>query len=273
MKMIHALIATAATAAVSTVPLTAAAQDAYADPVTSEVLQGWDMPDGRRVTALRLTLEPGWKTYWRSPGDAGIPPEFDWTRARNLGTVDITWPTPKVYDQNGMRSIGYTGQLVIPLHVTPTRTGKPVRLRGTMALGVCSDVCIPHEIDFDTLLDAPDARPTPAIVAAMADVPYSATEAKVRAATCSLRPTDQGMQIEAHVTLPHTGGHEYAVIETGTPGLWISETKTQRQGDTLVAISDMIHPSGGAFGIDRSEVRITILGGDYAVDVQGCTAG
>ncbi|MFL4470261.1 protein-disulfide reductase DsbD domain-containing protein [Tateyamaria armeniaca] len=261
------------TAAICAAPLPGAAQNAFPDPVTSEVLQGWDLPDGRRVAALQLTLAPGWKTYWRSPGDAGIPPQFDWSLARNLGAVSITWPTPSVYDQNGMRSIGYSGQLVIPLHVTPKRAGKPVRLHGTMALGVCADICIPHEIDIDTLLDAPDASPTPAIVAAMADVPYSEGEANVRSATCRLSPTDHGMQIEAHVTLPHTGGREVAVIETGTPGLWISEARTSRQGDTLVAVSEMVHPKGGAFGIERSDVRITILGGDYAVDVRGCSAG
>lgn len=268
-----ALPATLATIAAAFTALPAQAQNAYANPVTSEVLQGWDLPDGRRVAALRLTLAPGWKTYWRSPGDAGIPPSFDWSLARNLKSVAITWPTPSVYVDNGMRSIGYSGQLVIPLHVTSARAGKPVRLRGTMALGVCADVCIPHEIDFDTMLDAPDTSPTPAIVAALADVPYSASEAKVASATCRLRPLDDGMEIEAHVTLPNTGGNEVAVIETGTPDLWISEARTTRKGNTLIAVSEMMHANGGAFGIDRSDVRITILGGNYAVDVKGCTAG
>ena len=270
MKSFVALSA-ALTAAFTALPVQA--QNAYANPVKSEVLQGWDLPDGRRVAALRLTLAPGWKTYWRSPGDAGIPPSFDWSLARNLAGVAITWPTPSVYVDNGMRSIGYSGQVVIPLHVTPNRAGKPVRLHGTMALGVCADVCIPHEIDFDTLLDAPDASPTPAIVAAMADVPYSASEASVASATCRLRPLEDGMEIEAQVTLPHTGGTEVAVIETGTPGLWISEARTTRQGNTLIAVSEMMHASGNAFGIDRSDVRITILGGNYAVDVKGCSAG
>lgn len=273
MRHISPFIAAVSAAFLTTTAVPAFAQDDFDDPVSYEVLQGWDLPNGTRVAALRLTLAPGWKTYWRSPGDAGIPPHFDWSLARNLGNVDITWPTPKVFEDNGLRSIGYSGQLVIPMHVTPARVGKTVRLRGTMAMGVCSDICVPYEIDFNTLLDAPEAGPTPAIVGALADVPYSAREAEVRGATCSLRPTEQGMQIEARVTLPHTGGQEFAVIETGTPGLWISEARTRREGNTLVATSDMVHPNGGAFGIERSDVRITILGGNYAVDVQGCAAG
>jgi DsbC/DsbD-like thiol-disulfide interchange protein len=251
----------------------ALAEDPFDDPVRAEVLQGWDLPDGRRLAAVRLTLDPGWKTYWRAPGDAGIPPQFDWSRARNLSDVAISWPTPHVYEDNGMQSIGYKGTVVIPLYLTPANPVKPVRLRTTMSLGVCADVCMPHQIKFDTLLDRPDARPTPAIVAALADAPYASDEAGVRSATCSLRPTDDGIQIEARVTLPHTGGREVAVIETGTDGLWISEAQTSRAGDTVTAISEMIHVDGGAFAIDRSDVRITIFGGNYAVDIKGCTAG
>ncbi|MEP3020657.1 MAG: protein-disulfide reductase DsbD domain-containing protein [Sulfitobacter sp.] len=273
MTYFYRSLAAATAALLTSTALPAIAQDHFDDPVEFEVLQGWELPDGSRAAALRLTLEPGWKTYWRAPGDAGIPPHFDWSLARNLGDVDITWPTPSIYVDNGLRSIGYSGQVVIPMRVTPAQSGKDVRLRATMSLGICSDICVPYQIELDTVLDAPDTSPTPAIVAAMADVPFSAREADVRAATCTLRPTDQGMQIEARVTLPHTGDTEVAVIETGTQGLWISEARTSRQGDTLTATSDMVHFSGEAFAINRSDVRITILGGDYAVDVQGCTAG
>lgn len=242
-------------------------------PISAEVLQGWELPDGRRVAALQLTLDPGWKTYWRAPGDAGIPPHFDWRRARNLSDVEISWPTPSVYFQNGMRSIGYSERVVIPLHVTPKTPGKPVRLRTRMSLGVCSDVCMPYELDIDAWLNSPDASPTPAITAALADTPYSRSEAGVRAATCLLRPTADGMEIEARITLPHTGGTEVAVIETGTQGLWISEPRTTRRGDEIVAVSEMVHANGGVFAVDRSDVRITIFGGNHAVDVQGCAAG
>ena len=273
MNVKTSLLAATTVAALSVMSVPAFAQESHSPPVTSEILQGWNLADGRRVAALQLTLAPGWKTYWRSPGDAGIPPEFDWTMARNLSDVSITWPTPKVYDLNGLRSIGYKGRVVIPLLVTPKRPGRAVRLRGTMSLGVCADICMPYEIDLDTVLDDPDPTPTPAIVAAMADVPYAEDEAGVRASTCRLRPTDHGMEIEARVRVPHTGGTEFAVIETNTPGLWISEARTSRQGDTLVAVSEMVHPNGGAFGIDRSSVRITILGGDHAVDIKGCTGG
>lgn len=252
---------------------TAHAQAFLDDPVDAEVLQGWDLPDGRRVSAIRLTLAPGWKTYWRAPGDTGIPPHFDWSRARNIDAVDISWPTPSIYVEHGMRALGYKNQLVIPMYLTPANPTRPMRLRTTLSMGVCAEVCLPYELKLDTVLDAPAPKPTPAIVAALADAPYSAKEAGVRAATCKVTPSEYGMKIEARVTLPYTGGTEVSAIEPGLPGVWVSEPTTTRTGDTIIAISEMVHQNGGPFSVNRADVRITILGGDYAVDVQGCTAG
>ncbi|MEL6100156.1 MAG: protein-disulfide reductase DsbD domain-containing protein [Pseudomonadota bacterium] len=246
---------------------------AFDDPVQAEVLAGWQRADGTRMAALRLTLDPGWKTYWRAPGDAGIPPHFDWSRARNIEALKIHWPTPDIFVSNGMRSIGYADEVVIPFEIQPARDDQPVRLRAHMSLGVCAEVCVPHQLKFDALLDGTETHPTPAIAAALASVPYSAKEAEVSASTCLLRPTPDGIEIEAHVDLPHTGGTEVAVIEAGRADLWISEADTKRQGNTVVAVSEMIQAQGGAFSIDRSDVRITIIGANYAVDVIGCGAG
>ncbi|MEM6760403.1 MAG: protein-disulfide reductase DsbD domain-containing protein [Pseudomonadota bacterium] len=247
---------------------------AMPDPVVrAEALSGWNLPDGRRVAALRLTLAPGWKTYWRAPGDAGIPPHFDWSRAGNIEDVQISWPTPHVFADNGMRSVGYSGEVVLPLHITPKRSDRPMRLRTTVSMGVCADICIPYQLEVNAELAPPASSPPPAIVAALADMPYSAGEAGVTGATCVIAPSDHGMQVTARITLPHTGGTEAAVIEAGNPAIWVSEPATQRYGDTLTATSEMMHPSGGPFSVDRSAIRITVLGGNYAVDIRGCTAG
>lgn len=242
-------------------------------PVEAKVLQGWVQPDGTRISALHLALAPGWKTYWRTPGDAGIPPQFDWTGSRNVRTVDVVWPTPKVFDQNGMRSVGYENQLIIPLQIDPRDSGAPVTLSLDMELGICSDICIPHSISLDARLDGPNSEPTPAIAAALAEQPYSAREASVRAAQCALAPTPDGMQIDVEVQMPSAGKPEHIVIEPGAPDIWVSEPKTTRRGDSVTASAEMVHVSGGTIALDRSAVRITVLGSKYAVDIRGCTAG
>ncbi|WP_170762158.1 protein-disulfide reductase DsbD domain-containing protein [Ruegeria lacuscaerulensis] len=240
--------------------------------VQLDILDGGRTADGTYLGAVRLTLKEGWKTYWRAPGDAGIPPQFDWSGSQNVGNVSITWPAPQVFLQNGLQSIGYANQLVLPVEITPENPARPVRLRGDMDLGVCKDVCIPERLDFDHTLDA-DAARNPAIAAALAQRPYSAKEAHVSHASCHLTPTSDGIQIEARVTMPSAGGREVAVIEPGNPALWASQSETERQGDTLIATSEVINSSGGPFALDRSEIRITVLGANHSVDIQGCSAG
>jgi len=240
--------------------------------VQLDVLDGGRTANGTYVGALRLTLKDGWKTYWRAPGDAGIPPQFNWSASGNVGDVQITWPAPEVFDQNGMQSIGYEDQLVLPVEVTPKNPARPVHLRGEMDLGICKDVCIPEQLDIDHKLDA-GANRNPAIAAALAQRPYSAREARVARASCHLTPTSDGMQIEARVTMPSAGGREIAIIEPGNPALWASQPDTTRQGDTLIARSEIISNTGNPFALDRSEIRITVLGSSHAVDIQGCSAG
>ncbi len=240
------------------------------DLVQLDILDGGVTKRGTYMGAIRLTLSEGWKTYWRAPGDAGIPPEIDWSKSQNVGEVSITWPAPHVFDQNGLRSIGYKNQLVLPVEITPKRSGKPVRLRGDVSFGVCKDVCVPGNLDFDHRLNT-DAKRNPAIAAAMAQRPFSKREAGVKSATCRLSPTAGGMKIEARIAMPSAGGPEVLVFEPGNPQLWASEAQTRRQGNTLIATSELVNNSGGAFALDRSEMRITVLGSKHAVDILGCT--
>ena len=242
------------------------------DLVQIDVLDGGLTAQGTYLTALRLTLKDGWKTYWRAPGDAGIPPSFTWQGSRNLGDLQITWPAPQVFDAGGLRTIGYKNELVLPVEITPVDASRPVRLRGKMEVGICSDICVPGTLKFDHDVDT-DASRNPAIAAAMAQRPYSAAEAGVRSATCHLTPTADGMRVEAHIHMPSAGGSELAVIEPGDPTVWAAGTQAERKGDTLIAASELISENGGSFALDRSRLRITVLGQRHAVDILGCTPG
>ena len=153
-----------------TMALPASAQS-YDRVVQAEVLPGWRMEDGHHMAAIRITLNPGWKTYWRAPGDAGIPPRFDWRGSGNLRNVDITWPTPEVFDQNGMRSIGYAQEVILPLRITPKRAGKPVKFKAHLNIGVCRDICVPQDIKVTASLPPDVTKRDPRIAAAMAERP------------------------------------------------------------------------------------------------------
>ena len=251
--------------------LPAAAQAGrLADVVRAEVLPGWRTDQGSNMMALRLTLAPGWKTYWRSPGEAGIPPDFDWTGSRNMRAVDLHWPRPEVFEFNGMQTIGYDRELVLPIEVWPRDAGAAVEVRVRVDLGVCRDVCVPATLSVSAELPTIVAPPDPAIRAALRDRPLSAAEAGVVGHSCAIDAVAGGLRVTAEIDLPPLGTPEAAVIELERGGAWVSEAMVRRDGNRLTATSDMLSLAGGAVAFSRSDLRITLIGKGRAVEIAGC---
>ncbi len=256
-------------AALAALPLSAPAETP-GEVAAAEVLGGWRDASGQHIAAVRITLAPGWKTYWRAPGEAGIPPEFDWSASRNVRGVTPLWPVPHVFWQNGMRSVGYADGLVLPLVVAPAADGKPVHLSGRIDMGVCLDICVPVTLHLSGDLPAPGA-PDAAISAAMSARPVAADAAGVTAVTCAVEPISDGIRVTASVHMPALGAEEAAVLEAGDPSIWVSEAVSHREGGVFHATAEMVPPNGRPFAVDRSGIRITVLSGDRGVDIRGCT--
>lgn len=95
---------------------------------------------------IAIQLEPGWKTYWRAPGDSGVPPRFDFSKSENVEAVTILWPAPTRFaDGAGGTSLGYKKQVVLPLRIVAKNAEKPVTLRATVSYAVCEKLCVPVE--------------------------------------------------------------------------------------------------------------------------------
>ncbi len=249
----------------------AAAAQSLDGVVQLDVLPGWRAADGTHMAGLQITLAPGWKTYWRAPGDAGIPPQIDFSGSDNVASARFMWPVPEVFDQGGMRSIGYHDSVVVPVELTPDATGN-ITLSGMLDIGVCEEICVPARLPFSIELPAEGKR-DPQIVAALVNRPLSADEGNVTAATCAIAPSDDGLTVTATLTMPTAGAVEHVVVEASDPLVWVSEPDVRRSGGQLTATVDMVHVTGGSFALDRSGVRVTVLGSDHAVDVRGCSAG
>lgn len=243
------------------------------DMVQVELLPGWRAADGSHMAAVRLDLAPGWKTYWRSPGEAGVPPLFNWRGSGNLGAVEVMWPAPKPVPQFGYMTIGYDRDVVVPLKIRPKARGRDINLQGQLEIGVCKDICVPVSVNVSQVLPGAVKKPDPAIVAAMVARPYAASEAGVTDVACRLSPVEGGVQLTAAIRMPKLGVSEYAVIEARDPKIWVAETETTRQGGQLIAQTVLQHVDGRAFAVDRSGLRFTVLSRGKAVDIQGCSAG
>jgi suppressor for copper-sensitivity B len=110
---------------------------------------------------LEIVLSPGWKTYWRSPGDAGVPPTQDWSGSENVASLDFLWPAPERFSLFGLDTFGYADEVVFPLVLRPERPGEPVTLNASLTYMVCEEICIPLEAQLSLHLPAGDAMPSP----------------------------------------------------------------------------------------------------------------
>jgi DsbC/DsbD-like thiol-disulfide interchange protein len=105
------------------------------------------------IAGVQLRMDPGWKTYWRHPGDSGVPPTFDWTGSKNLKHAEVLYPAPHRFADAGGTAIGYDDQVVFPVKLTPERDGEPIELKLAFAYGLCKDLCIPNDLSLGLTLD------------------------------------------------------------------------------------------------------------------------
>lgn len=177
---------------------------------------------------IQLRMSPGWKTYWRNPGDSGMPPIFDWSGSENLKSAEVAYPVPHRFSDAGGTAIGYKGEVIFPVKVTPERPGEPVVLKLNLDYGLCKDLCIPNTVKLDATLPADlgkgDAR---LIERAKAHVPKPAgadTLPRLETVTANLEGPVPGLHVEAL----------FAERATGT--------------DLFVASSDVLIPVPKAVG-------------------------
>jgi DsbC/DsbD-like thiol-disulfide interchange protein len=120
---------------------------------------------------IELRLKPGWHTYWRYPGDAGVPPRFDFAGTQNARAVEVLWPAPQRIPEQGLIAIGYAGDVIWPLAVVAQDRSKPVVLRVKLDYAICETLCVPAEGKAELTLSGGSAAADAVLAAAQARVP------------------------------------------------------------------------------------------------------
>jgi DsbC/DsbD-like thiol-disulfide interchange protein len=128
---------------------------------------------GGDLAGFEIALSPGAITYWRDPGDAGLPPTLDFSGSDNVASVELQLPAPKrIREADGSEAFGYDDSVVFPLRIKPRDATKPVTLKLTADFAVCEKVCLPAKAHLElTLPSAPGSPHAAAIDAAFAAVP------------------------------------------------------------------------------------------------------
>jgi len=120
---------------------------------------------------IEIRLDSGWKTYWRYPGDSGVPPTLDFAGSENVKSVTVLWPAPARFaDGAGGQSIGYHGDVVLPLRILANDATKPAALHLKLSYAVCGNLCVPAEAELELTLSGKRGAEEATLAAAEARV-------------------------------------------------------------------------------------------------------
>jgi DsbC/DsbD-like thiol-disulfide interchange protein len=165
------LIAIAAPTASAGEPLASAWFDGFNNKARLLAGRAANQPESQRFAAIEIAMPDGWKTYWRTPGEAGgVPPEFNWDASDNLAAARVLYPAPhRLVDKSGA-TFGYKGHVTFPVEITAKDASQPVTLRLKASYGVCKELCVPAEAEL-TLVVPPALDVSEHITAELAKVP------------------------------------------------------------------------------------------------------
>lgn len=116
--------------------------------------------DGNVTLGVEFNLNPGWHIYWRSPGDAGLPPEFNFSKSDNLESVNVEWPSPLRFTFEEVTTVGYKDYVIFPVRVSAKNKTKDLTAVLNLNYLVCKDICLPQKAELKLSLPAGSAKPS-----------------------------------------------------------------------------------------------------------------
>src|ERR1700737_3138119 len=216
---------------------------------------------------IAFQLEPGWKTYWRTPGDSGVPPRFDFSKSENIEAVTVLWPAPTKFDDGaGGPSPAPHNQIVLPLRIVAKNADKPVTLRAEINYAVCEKLCIPVEASAELSFTSVASTEDSALFAALDTVPKPASvgdptpltirdvkrDGKSTVLVDVVSPDAKEINLFVEGPTPDWGLPVPKLLESSPPGI-------KRFAFDLDGVPPGTTPEGAA-------LKLTLIGGDAAYE-------
>jgi DsbC/DsbD-like thiol-disulfide interchange protein len=218
---------------------------------------------------IEIKLKPGWHTYWRYPGDSGVPPRFSFSGSDNVATVKVLYPAPHAFTDDSGTTIGYKGNVIFPLRVFPRQKDQPVRLHLKIEYAVCEKLCVPAEANSVLTLPGEAGANDTALAAAEAKVPQpvSAAEAGLTAQIVS----DDKRKPLVYVDLSAPSGQTVELFVEGPTPEWALPIPKPAQGEPVGRHHFGFELDGLPPGVNPKgpfELTFTIVTGGHATEVK-----
>jgi DsbC/DsbD-like thiol-disulfide interchange protein len=224
--------------------------------------------DAHLRAGIEIKMQPGWKTYWRYPGDSGVPPHFDFSGSENLKTATVLYPAPHLFTDETGQSLGYKDRIIFPLVISPQQPGKPVRLRLKADYAVCEKLCVPAEGRAELTLTPGASSQDPALAAAEARVPKQVTAAQLG---LTVRRTNNGTKPLVAVDLGAPAGNPIDLFVEGPTPQWALPIPKRSQTAPAGRAQFSFELDGLPPGVDpkgQVDLTFTVVTGERAVEVK-----
>jgi DsbC/DsbD-like thiol-disulfide interchange protein len=226
------------------------------------------------LAGVQLVLADGWKTYWRMPGDAGVPPSFDWAGSRNVASLAVLYPAPTRLIEPAATSIGYKGSVTFPVDVVARDAGAPVVLSLAMELGICRDICIPAEAKLSLAITPAEVRGAPSapLLAALERVPRAASQRRagdpeVTRVTTSLEGRAPHLLVEARFPRGVAGADLFLEAGSAEDIYLPPPQRLPDAADGTVRFEVDLSHAGKAQALKGKVLRLTLISDAAASDV------
>jgi DsbC/DsbD-like thiol-disulfide interchange protein len=214
------------------------------------------------LAGIEVDLAEGWKTYWRMPGDAGVPPTLDWSNSTNTAAINVLYPAPTRLVEPAAQTIGYKGTTIFPVEVKPLDPAKPIVLDLQLELGICREICIPGEVKLSLTIPPSGLSGASPVAAWRERVPRlqalrGKADPDLKRVTAVLDGTTSRLLVEA--AFPG-GGKQADVFIEAPDGIYVPMTKRLSDGPGGVARFEVDLSRIDAHDLKGKQLTLTLVG-------------
>ena len=233
-------------------------------------LKAWDSKEAT-LYALFIKMKKNWKTYWKYPGDSGFSPEFKIIESNNLKKIEISWPTPKVFFENGSVINGYKKELILPLFFYKEKSSKKIDFKLNFLMGFCDDICIPIKfiINSKNALKTNELK-NKLVSNSLEKMPQDLSNSK-NLIECEVKKINKKMKLISKFDsnfFSNNHSIDQLILEYLDGQIWFSEiSKTNERFEFLSIINSL---DDNNFFLDKSKIKYTIITRSGGFQQKGC---
>ena len=233
-------------------------------------LKAWDSKEAT-LYALFIKMKKNWKTYWKYPGDSGFSPEFKIIESNNLKKIEILWPTPKVFFENGSVINGYKKELILPIFFYKEKSSKKIDFKINFLMGFCDDICIPIKfiINSKNALKTNELK-NKLVSNSLEKMPQDLSNSK-NLIECEVKKINKKMKLISKFDsnfFSNNHSIDQLILEYLDGQIWFSEiSKTNERFEFLSTVNSF---EDNNFFLDKSKIEYTIITRSGGFQQKGC---